>query len=120
MPLLRGWLVCCSAPQLIEDIRKAGDSDLSIDQWVDEVASPPLIEQIIYRVFLFSLFFFQVLQTPYTFGHDIRDDMYQIGVIRHSLPRNLAACFPDIIDEVQQSFEANLSLTGTGMGDVVL
>ena len=55
-----------------------------------------------------------MLQVPYTIGQDIRDNSYLIGVIRHVLPRNLDACFPDIFDEAQQSFEANLALTGSG------
>ena len=54
---------------------------------------------------------------PYTLGQDILDDTYHVGVIRHILPQNLAACFPDIFDEAQQSFEANLALTGPGIGD---
>ena len=54
---------------------------------------------------------------PYTLGQDILDDAYHVGVIRHILPRNLAACFPDIFDELQQSFEANLVLTGSGIVD---
>jgi hypothetical protein len=37
VPLLRGWLVCCSDPQLMEEIRKASDSELSIHEWIDEV-----------------------------------------------------------------------------------
>jgi len=61
---------------------------------------------------------FQILQTPYTFGQDIRDDSYYVGVIRHALPRNLAVCFPDIFDEVKQSFETNLALNGSGIGSL--
>jgi lauroyl/myristoyl acyltransferase len=58
-----------------------------------------------------------MLQIPYTIGQDILDDTYHVGVTRHILPRNLAACFPDIFDEMQQSFEENLALTGSGIGD---
>ena len=37
IPMLQGWLVLCSGPQLLEDIRKADGSELSIHQAIDEV-----------------------------------------------------------------------------------
>ena len=56
----------------------------------------------------------QILQTPYTLGQEVRDNDYHVGVIRFALPRNLAALFPDIRDEIQNSFDDHLMLIGNG------
>jgi hypothetical protein len=41
-------------------------------------------------------------------------DPFPAGVIRTALNRNLAACYPDIQDEVVQSFSDVLALDGSG------
>jgi hypothetical protein len=116
VPLLLDWLVYCSGPQFIEEIRKASDSELNLYAATDEV-----VASLPWQLTVFDDFLpFQVLQTPYTFSQDVRDDKYHFGVIRHTLPGKLATCFPDIFDEVQQSFQANLVLTGSGIGGLFL
>ena len=50
----------------------------------------------------------------YSLGSEIVTDPYNIAVIRTSLNRNLAACYPNIQDEVVQSFKDVLSLDGDG------
>ena len=37
VPLLQEWLVFCSGPQLLEDIRKADSSEISFNQAIDNV-----------------------------------------------------------------------------------
>ena len=37
LPLLTKWLVICSGPQLLEEIRRANDNELSIDLATQEV-----------------------------------------------------------------------------------
>ena len=56
----------------------------------------------------------QTLQAKYTFGAAFRANAYQIDVLRFSLPRKLAGCFPGIVEEIQQAFEDNISLEGNG------
>jgi hypothetical protein len=56
----------------------------------------------------------QLLQIQYTLGQEMSDSFYHIGMIRHAFPRNLAACFPDICNEIQQSFKDNILLDEYG------
>lgn len=49
-----------------------------------------------------------------TLGHEIFSDPYHIPVIRSALTKNLASRFPDIHDEIVQSFHDALNLEGDG------
>ena len=45
----------------------------------------------------------QVLQLRHTLGPGV-DDQFHVAVVRDKLTRNLAALFPDVLDEVQAAF----------------
>ncbi|KAJ7154091.1 cytochrome P450, partial [Mycena filopes] len=44
------------------------------------------------------------LQIPFTMGAVLTDNPYHVSVIRGSLTRNLARCFPEVRDEIVHSF----------------
>jgi hypothetical protein len=56
----------------------------------------------------------QLAALKYTFGEEVITDPYHIPMIRTVLNKKLAACFPDIHDEIVQSFEDVLALEGNG------
>ncbi|KDR68411.1 hypothetical protein GALMADRAFT_231377 [Galerina marginata CBS 339.88] len=78
---LSRWMVIVSGPQMIDDIRRATNDQLSFTEAVSEV-----------------------VQTDYTIGPQIRLDPYHIGVVRTPLTRSLGACFLDIKDEIIAAF----------------
>ena len=55
----------------------------------------------------------------YSLGPENVTDPYHIGVIRIALNRNLAACYPNIQDEVVQSFKDVLALDGDGKPRII-
>ncbi|TCD68632.1 hypothetical protein EIP91_010287 [Steccherinum ochraceum] len=81
VPELFRWLVVVTGPQLIEELRKAGDDELSFDEAVAES-----------------------LQVDYTLGPTIHSNGYHIPIIRTTLTRNLGALFPDVRDELASAF----------------
>jgi hypothetical protein len=56
----------------------------------------------------------QAVAMEHSLGPEVVVDPYHIGVIRAALNRNLASCYPDIQDEVVQSFAEVLALDGQG------
>jgi len=50
----------------------------------------------------------------YTFGEEVVADPYHILMIRTPLNKNLGVCFPDVRDEIVQSFDDVLALEGNG------
>ena len=55
----------------------------------------------------------------YSLGPENVTDPYHIGVIRTALNRNLAACYPNIHEEVVQSFKDVLALDGDGEPTII-
>jgi hypothetical protein len=55
------------------------------------------------------------LQTEYTMGRKIGEDRYHVSVIRGTMTRSLAAVFPEIREEVMESFKQVLPLSGSGI-----
>ncbi|KDR68416.1 hypothetical protein GALMADRAFT_215851 [Galerina marginata CBS 339.88] len=75
------WMVVVSGPQMLNDIRRATEDQLSFREAVAEFG-----------------------QTDYMMGPQIRRAPYHIKVVRTPLTRNLAARFPDIKDEISNAF----------------
>ncbi|KAJ3970554.1 cytochrome P450 [Lentinula raphanica] len=75
------WEVIVSGREMIEDIRKASDLDLSFIEAVRET-----------------------MQSDYTLGKPARVDAYHIDVVRTPLTRNLGAKFDELRDEIKASF----------------
>ncbi|KAJ3904615.1 cytochrome P450 [Lentinula edodes] len=81
VPLPDRWEVIVSGKQMMEDIKKASDLDLSFIEAVGET-----------------------MQSDYTLGLPARVDTYQVEVVRTPLTRNLAARFDDLRDEIRAAF----------------
>ncbi|KAF8844182.1 cytochrome P450 [Paxillus ammoniavirescens] len=81
------WTVVVSGPQLVEEVRKASDDELSFAEAANEN-----------------------LKFEYTLGHDIHYNPFHIPIIRSQLTRNLGILYPDIRDEVVVAFEETLDL----------
>ncbi|KAF9559724.1 cytochrome P450 [Agrocybe pediades] len=81
IPIMSRWLVIISGPQMVDDIRRAGNDVMSFDDAVAEG-----------------------IQTDYTMGENIRTDCYHTATVRSPLTRNIAARFSDIRDEIIASF----------------
>ncbi|OBZ66897.1 Ent-kaurene oxidase [Grifola frondosa] len=88
---LNGWHVIVSGPSLNEELRKAGDDQLSFDEGINEI-----------------------LQFQYTLGPSIHHNQYHVPIVRSQLTRNLAGLFPEIRDEIVASFMDAIPLTGNG------
>jgi cytochrome P450 len=81
IPLVDSWQVVISGNDMVEDLKKANEMDLS---FLDAVA--------------------ESLQSDYTLGPAARVDPYHVDVIRSPLTRNLGARFHDIRDEIEAAF----------------
>ncbi|KAJ3765059.1 cytochrome P450 [Lentinula raphanica] len=78
VPLPDRWEVIVSGKEMIEDIRKASDLDLSSIEAIREF-----------------------MQSDYTLGKAASVDTYQIDVVRTPLTRNLGAKFDELRDEIK-------------------
>ncbi|KAM5542434.1 hypothetical protein V8D89_003893 [Ganoderma adspersum] len=78
--MLDGWLVVFTGPKLIDELRRSSDDELSAVEGTT-----------------------QVLQLRHTLGPGI-DDQFHVAVVRDKLTRNLAAVYPDVLDEVCAAF----------------
>ncbi len=48
----------------------------------------------------------------YTIGRDVFTDPYHINVVRSTLTHgNMAVCFEDVADEIQEAFNDNIPMT---------
>ncbi|KAH7930529.1 cytochrome P450 [Leucogyrophana mollusca] len=89
VPMLDRWLVVMTGPQLVDALRKVPDEELSFDHAMQDL-----------------------LQVKYTFGFEAQDNPYHVLVIRNQLKRNLADLFPEVVDEIEQSFVDNIPNCG--------
>ncbi|KAJ7695419.1 cytochrome P450 [Mycena rosella] len=94
VPFLDHWEVVVSGTQLVNELSKASDDDLSV---IDAVAD--------------------VLQTEFTMGESIKYDQYHVGVIGSTLTRNLVAQFDDVYDEIAVSCEDVMEAKGEKKAD---
>nr|ANC28048.1 cytochrome P450 [Polyporus umbellatus] len=79
--MLDGWLVVLSGPRLIDELRRISDDQLSSVEGVAEV-----------------------LQLRHTLDPSF-DDQFHVPVVRDKLARNLAAVYPDVLDEIFVAFQ---------------
>ncbi|KAK0229999.1 cytochrome P450 [Armillaria nabsnona] len=85
VPLLDKWTVVVSGAEKINDIRKASLEELTP--------------------------FAKTEDADYTFGRSTRLDPYHVGVVRGALTRNIASCFADVQDEIEEAFKDNIPMT---------
>jgi cytochrome P450 len=86
---LRRWNVLASSPELIEDVRKAPDDLLSLNESAIEF-----------------------LQAEYTLDLLDIDNDYHTQVIRSNLTRNIADTFKEVRDELIRSLDASIPVHG--------
>ncbi|KAJ3888640.1 cytochrome P450 [Lentinula edodes] len=89
VPLPDRWEVIVSGKQMMDDIKKASDLDLSFTEAVGET-----------------------MQSDYTLGMPARVETYQVEVVRTPLTRNLAAQFDDLRDEIKAAFADEIPAKG--------
>jgi len=92
IPFFKRWAVIPSSPELIEDVRKAPDDILSIDE--------PLRE---------------LIQTDYTLRFLDMNSIYHRGVIRSKLARDIAATFDQVQDELPGALRDCIPDVGDGV-----
>ncbi|KAF9068182.1 cytochrome P450 [Rhodocollybia butyracea] len=80
VPLPDRWHVIVSGEEMVNDLKKASDFDVSFDDATSET-----------------------MQTEYTLGKDAKNP-YTIPVVRSSLTRALPSQFHDLQDEIEASF----------------
>ncbi|KAJ7148805.1 cytochrome P450 [Mycena crocata] len=85
------WVVVLSSPQLINDIRKARDEDLSSEHG-----------------------FGATLAVKYTLGAGFVSNPYHVRVLQSSLTRNISALFSELKDEIFTAFEDEIPLSDNG------
>ncbi|PPQ77970.1 hypothetical protein CVT26_005275 [Gymnopilus dilepis] len=81
VPTMSRYLILVSGPQMVEDIRRATDDQMSFEEAVAET-----------------------IQTDYTLGRRVRVDHYHVPIVRTPLTRNIAIRFSDIKDEIVTAF----------------
>ncbi|OBZ73466.1 Ent-kaurene oxidase [Grifola frondosa] len=86
---LNGWHVIVSGPSLSDELRKAGDDQLSFEEAVNTS-----------------------LQIQYTLGPSIHHNAYHIPIVRSQLTRSITGLFPEVRDEIIASFADAIPLTG--------
>ncbi|RDB20448.1 hypothetical protein Hypma_012416 [Hypsizygus marmoreus] len=87
-PMVSKWMIVVSGPQMVEDLRKAPDDQMSM---MDAVAD--------------------LIQIDYTVGPEIHRDPYHVATVRTPLTRNLAARFDDVQDEIAEAFTDHIPPT---------
>ena len=105
IPMLTQWMVVVTGPQLIEDVQRASDDQLSSNDAFAEVIRHG------YTRNLSLTLCDKTLHTDILFGRGIRDDEFHLDVIRSQLTRNIAA---DVQDEVAAMFTEYVPSMGNG------
>ncbi|KAI8990628.1 cytochrome P450 [Trametes punicea] len=77
VPLFDKWVVVASGPEMVKDIRRRPDDELSFSEGVDDT-----------------------LQISYTFGPQTRQDPYHVDVLKEKFTRSVPAILPDVVDEL--------------------
>ena len=61
----------------------------------------------------------QLIQIPYTLGHDVAQNPYHLSVIRTRLVRNAGRMFDDVHDEVVAAFSDQVPLAKGASGEEI-
>ncbi|KAM5543009.1 hypothetical protein V8D89_003393 [Ganoderma adspersum] len=78
--LLDQWMVIVNGPQMLDEVRKRPDEELSFIESTEDF-----------------------LQIRYILGREPHDDPYHIELIRDKLTRTLPAILPDVVDEIRSA-----------------
>ncbi|KAI9060502.1 cytochrome P450 [Trametes sanguinea] len=85
------WLVVVSGPELVDELRKRPDNELSFHEGIGEI-----------------------VQTRYTLGDDVHENTYHVDIIREKLTRSIPTILPDVIDELSVAVEECIPVKGDG------
>ncbi|KAG7092729.1 hypothetical protein E1B28_009058 [Marasmius oreades] len=88
IPLLDKWIVIISSTDMVEDFRKAGDHELSLQEAFRETFHADLV-----------------------LGKQPAVDPYHVGVIQGALTRNMASKLGDLYDELAAAFNDEIPAT---------
>ncbi|THG96485.1 hypothetical protein EW026_g5347 [Hermanssonia centrifuga] len=81
IPEFTCWHLIVTGPKLIDELRKAPDSQFSFEDAVRET-----------------------LHIEWTLGPSVAHNMYHVPLVRNQLTRNIGALFPEIRDEIVAAF----------------
>ncbi|KAF9261024.1 cytochrome P450 [Marasmius fiardii PR-910] len=84
IPTLDGWQVVVNGPKMLEDMRKAPETELSATKAFNDL-----------------------VKSDYTIAPENMMNPYQIDVVRTPLTRNIGARFEDVRDEIVVAFDDN-------------
>ncbi|KAF8575896.1 cytochrome P450 [Ramaria rubella] len=84
IPQINRWHIVVSGEKLIEELRKAPDEALSLEEALEET-----------------------LLTRYLVGPTVTSKPYHVNIVRAQLTRNLGSLFPEVRDEIIHAFEDN-------------
>ncbi|GLB33473.1 putative cytochrome p450 [Lyophyllum shimeji] len=88
IPGLFRWTVVVGGKQMVDDLRKAKDDQISFMEAVGES-----------------------IQAEHTMGREVHHDPYHIGIVRSALTRSLVERFPDVQDEIVTAFSEHIPAT---------
>ncbi|KAF8897198.1 cytochrome P450 [Infundibulicybe gibba] len=89
VPTLSKWVIVVSGPDMLDDIRRAPDDQLSFREAISET-----------------------FHIDYTMGPEIHHDPYHVATVRTPLTRNLAIRFTDIQEEIAAAFNDVVPVNG--------
>ncbi|KIL57275.1 hypothetical protein M378DRAFT_88119, partial [Amanita muscaria Koide BX008] len=92
IPTLKSWIIIVSSRHLIEEIRRAPDDVLSMDEAFREASS--------------SLF------TDLTVGPELYEDHFFIEVVKGPLTKNVSVKLADVQDEIAMAFNEYIPIKG--------
>ncbi|EMD42274.1 hypothetical protein CERSUDRAFT_79865 [Gelatoporia subvermispora B] len=78
LPLLDQWIVVINGPELVEELRRYPDEEVSFTDAVSEL-----------------------LQSKWTLGLEVHKDPYHITLVRERLTRSLTVLLPEVLDEME-------------------
>ncbi|KAJ3556992.1 hypothetical protein NM688_g1715 [Phlebia brevispora] len=81
VPMISRWLVVITGPKLVDEVQKLPDDKASFLEASADLSS-----------------------VKYMFGSQVHKNPYHVTIIRQQLTHNLAALFPEVIDEIETAF----------------
>ncbi|OCH95706.1 cytochrome P450 [Obba rivulosa] len=89
IPLLDQWIVVINGPELVEELRRYPDEEVSFTDAVTEL-----------------------LQSKWTLGLEVHKDPYHITLVREKLTRSLTVLLPEVLDELDLAIKEFIPVQG--------
>ena len=112
-------MVIVNGPQMLDDVRKRPDEELSLLDSIDDVSLTMILDPLLGLPhgacpMLTSRALPQVVQISWIFGHEFHTDPYHIDLIKEKLTRSLPAVLPDVVDELRSAIPQYIPTHGGG------